>query len=253
MYKARYNPGFIFNGIKSNKKARSWIRRGFRICLEPKSTLQGRTWRHLGLENLLESDIGGIRSRWQAALVALVRHWIAAGRPRWSGTPMSSFEEWSLTIGGIIEACGFTDFLGNETQKWLNADDDLEARTLLLQALYDELGDRLFVVKDVLDRQRIIRTTFHDAGIPSETVIKSWDPTSVGLALHKIEGGFTTTGLMLESAGKNRRGGTQYRICRGSAEGLENQPSAVCDPPGMRLAEGAEGFPQSHIREENRE
>ena len=252
LYKARYNPGFIVNGIKSHKKPRSWIRRGFRICLEPKATLQGRTWRHLGLENLLENDAGGIRTRWQAALVTLVKHWIAAGMPRWTGTPLSSFEEWSLTIGGILESAGFRDFLGNEQQKWLNADEEIEARTLLLQTLYEDLGERTFVVKDVLDRQRIIRTAFHEAGIPSETLIKTWDPTNVGLALHKIEGGFTTVGLMLESAGKNRRGGTQYRVCRGSAEGMEIQPSAACDPPGMRTAEGAEGYPQLHTWEEER-
>jgi hypothetical protein len=251
LYKARYNPGFIVNGIKSNKKARSWVRRGFRICLEPKATLQGRTWRHLGLENLLENDTGGIRTRWQAALVTLVKHWVAAGMPMWSGTPMSSFEVWSMTIGGILEAAGYQSFLGNEQQKWLNADDEIETRTLLLQTLFDELGGRTFVVKDVLDRQRIIRTAFREAGIPSETLIKVWDPTNVGLALHKLEGGFTTVGLMLESAGKNRRGGTQYRVCRGSAEGMETQPSAACDRPGMRLAEGAEGFDSSYMMEEN--
>ncbi len=253
LYKTRYNPGFIVNGIKSNKKARSWVRRGFRICLEPKATLQGRTWRHLGLENLLENDTGGIRTRWQAALVALVKHWIASGMPMWHGTPMSSFEVWSMTIGGILEAAGYQSFLGNEQQKWLNADDEIETRTLLLQTLFDELGGRTFVVKDVLDRQRIIRTAFHEAGIPSETIIKAWDPTNVGLALHKLEGGFTTVGLMLESAGKNRRGGTQYRVCRGSAEGMDIQPSAACDPPGMRLAEGAEGLLPPYMREENGE
>ncbi|MCC6238129.1 MAG: DUF3854 domain-containing protein [Dehalococcoidia bacterium] len=56
------------------------------------------------------------------ALLVLVRHWMAVGRPAWTGKPMGSFESWCQTVGGILEAAGIEGFLGNRDDLYRQAD-----------------------------------------------------------------------------------------------------------------------------------
>ncbi len=56
------------------------------------------------------------------ALLVLVRHWIAIGRPAWTGKPMGSFESWCQTVGGILAAAGIDGFLGNRDELYRQAD-----------------------------------------------------------------------------------------------------------------------------------
>lgn len=48
-----------------------------------------------------------------AAILVLVRGWLAAGCPAWTGKPIGSFEAWCATMGGILEVAGVDGFLAN--------------------------------------------------------------------------------------------------------------------------------------------
>ncbi len=58
------------------------------------------------------------------ALLILVSHWLAEGRPLCS-KPFGSFEGWASVIGGIIEAAGLDGFLANlpTVQSEVNVED----------------------------------------------------------------------------------------------------------------------------------
>lgn len=51
---------------------------------------------------------------WSA--LVLIRSWLAAGRPTFSGRLLGSFERWSAAIGGVLEHAGIGGFLGNLTE-----------------------------------------------------------------------------------------------------------------------------------------
>jgi hypothetical protein len=51
------------------------------------------------------------RHRILSSLWSLIRHWSAAGKPQASGKPYLGFEQWGLTIGGIVEFAGFGNML----------------------------------------------------------------------------------------------------------------------------------------------
>lgn len=53
------------------------------------------------------------RSDLLEALFILVRNWFNLGKPKWSGTPFGSFDEWAGIVGGIIQAAGIEGFLEN--------------------------------------------------------------------------------------------------------------------------------------------
>lgn len=44
------------------------------------------------------------------AALTLIQHWVAQGRPTWTGQPIASFEQWSRVMGGILEAAGIEGF-----------------------------------------------------------------------------------------------------------------------------------------------
>lgn len=62
------------------------------------------------------------RPRLLAAVLTILRAWIEAGRPKWSGKAVGSFEAWSLTMGGILEAVGVDGFLGNREEMYARLD-----------------------------------------------------------------------------------------------------------------------------------
>jgi len=56
------------------------------------------------------------------ALLVLVQHWLASGRPPWRGTALGSFEPWSRVVGGILETAGFAGFLDNRENLYSRSD-----------------------------------------------------------------------------------------------------------------------------------
>jgi hypothetical protein len=58
------------------------------------------------------------------ALAVMVRHWQATGCPRPSVPPLGSFEEWTLIVGGILQAAGYKDFHANRDALIAQSDPD---------------------------------------------------------------------------------------------------------------------------------
>lgn len=56
------------------------------------------------------------------AYLTLARSWVAAGRPRWTGRALGSFERWSDVIGGILQHVGIAGFLENLSEFYETAD-----------------------------------------------------------------------------------------------------------------------------------
>ncbi len=50
------------------------------------------------------------------AVLVLVQHWIAQGRPLFSGRPLGSYESWSGVVGGVLETAGINGFLANSAR-----------------------------------------------------------------------------------------------------------------------------------------
>lgn len=99
-------------------------RRSVRIRIDPQTD---RPWlrkdfRH---ENLL-AWTRQHRPRLVQACVSLVLAWIEEGSPRWQGTPLGSFEEWSAILGGILDVSEIPGFLENIETTYADADIETE-------------------------------------------------------------------------------------------------------------------------------
>ena len=94
-------------------------RRCVRIRLDPGVD---RPWLR---QNFLHPDLRGWarrnRARLVRAVLIIIRHWIASGRPKF-GTRLGSFESWSEVIGGILECAGIPGFLQNRDELYEFAD-----------------------------------------------------------------------------------------------------------------------------------
>lgn len=84
-----------------------------------------------------KSHIRQNRGEIVAACVTLILNWIEQGMPKAKGKWLASFELWHATVGGVLEAAGFTKFQANrdELVDVTGADDD--PMQALVQAWYD--------------------------------------------------------------------------------------------------------------------
>ena len=60
------------------------------------------------------------------ALLTLVQHWIASGRPAFGGPTLGSYESWCEIIGGVLQCCGAEGFLTNREDLYKRADSETE-------------------------------------------------------------------------------------------------------------------------------
>jgi hypothetical protein len=72
----------------------------------------------------------------------MIRAWIDAGRPAWSGHPLGSFEAWSRIAGGILETCGVTGFMENYAELFETSNADGEAWRRLVHLWAEKVRDR---------------------------------------------------------------------------------------------------------------
>lgn len=87
-----------------------------------------RPARELFKHHPLLAWIRGHQSDITAAILTLVQHWLAAGRPP-GLSEIESYESWSHVVGGILTAAGYPHLLGNRAD-WLQS-----------QGLDDQWGD----------------------------------------------------------------------------------------------------------------
>lgn len=85
------------------------------------------------------------------ALLVLVRNWLAAGRPAFSGTPKASFEAWSRVIGGILETAGYVGFLDKKvTAEVAETDPEKEEFAAFVSAWWSEHKESHVTAKELL-------------------------------------------------------------------------------------------------------
>jgi hypothetical protein len=91
------------------------------------------------------------------AALTLIQHWVAQGKPAWTGQPVASFERWSRVMGGILQASGIEGFGTNEAtfrrernvrgnawlglaREWWTRHEDERVSSKDVWALVEELG-----------------------------------------------------------------------------------------------------------------
>jgi hypothetical protein len=98
---------------------------------------EGRTYRHPDLPGWLRRHRHDVI--W--ACLVLVQHWLARGRPDWSGAPMGSYESWCRVLGGILETAGIQGFLENRRELYSRGDADSEEWRAFTSAWWNEHRD----------------------------------------------------------------------------------------------------------------
>jgi len=135
-----------------------------------------------------------------AAIYAITRAWIIAGRPAAIEAPvMGSFEEWQETIGGILEFADVSGFLQNTAQTYENAEIN-EGIEELIEVWYQVIGPSAVTTKQI-QQQITFNPMFRD-------VLPDWlDPgdrgftRKLGRVLARKAGVHFTNGYKLERYG----------------------------------------------------
>jgi hypothetical protein len=102
-------------------------------------------FRHPDLEQWVLSHRGELL----AAVLTIWRNWIAKGRPE-ADAGMGSFERWSRTVGGALQAAGIKGFRSN-TASWLSDSDDDSGWGDHLRQLRARWGDGWFTTAQVAE------------------------------------------------------------------------------------------------------
>ena len=80
------------------------------------------------------------RPRLVQACLSLIQAWLDQGRPRWTGTPLGSFEEWSAVLGGILDVAGIPGFLQNTESTYADADIETEEWRVLTHLWWERFA-----------------------------------------------------------------------------------------------------------------
>ena len=83
-----------------------------------------------------------------SAALTLGRAWVGAGKPRWSGAGLGSFERWSEIMGGVLEVAGVVGFLADRPALQPGARTD--GLVALLDRWWERHGDQAFGVRELL-------------------------------------------------------------------------------------------------------
>lgn len=115
-----------------------------------------------------------------AALV-LVRSWVAAGSPAWSGRAIGSYESWSKTLGGILEHVGVAGFLSNMDIVDDDINDERDAAALVVETWWNRYGTGLVRTDDLAICD--MEDYFEAANLVGRAA-----QTKIGLGLKKLRG-----------------------------------------------------------------
>jgi len=121
-----------------------WVRMDAK-CSKP---FKRTGFKHKRLKEHVLADRGELL----AAVLTLARAWFVAGRPEPEVTPVGSFEDWTITIGGILEYAGVQGFLANSDQLYDQADAESMQWEAFLKTLDAVFYGELFTVAQVWER-----------------------------------------------------------------------------------------------------
>jgi len=115
-------------------------RRCFWIRLDAKMSrpYERADFRHGDLKSWVREHRGELL----AALLTMARAWYVAGCPPPQKVPASlgSFEQWTRTVGGILEYAGVQGFLGNQQMLYEQADEETPQWETFLQTWHEHYG-----------------------------------------------------------------------------------------------------------------
>lgn len=100
------------------REERPWLREGFK---------------HRDLPGWARAN----RGRLAAAVVTLVKAWLAKGKPIWGGRLPGNVERWAAMLGGILDAAGIDGFLDNSKKLYQQLDPDRQAWTAFVDAWWE--------------------------------------------------------------------------------------------------------------------
>jgi hypothetical protein len=121
-----------------------WIRMDAKV---PKP-FQRKNFKHKRLKQYVLAHRGELL----VALLTLARAWFMAGSPEPKVTPVGGFEDWTITVGGILQNAGINGFLENADQLYEQADNDSSQWESLLDRLAAVFGNQAFTVSQVWER-----------------------------------------------------------------------------------------------------
>ena len=106
-----------------------------------------RTFKHTDLLAFVKTE----RVTLLTSVLTLVRHWIAEGKPAYSGTERHRMAGWCSMVGGILETAGIHGFLENMDQLLEEADAEHEDLTLFIRLWHDKYKTDPRFAKDLAD------------------------------------------------------------------------------------------------------
>ncbi|MGD0953330.1 MAG: hypothetical protein ABR985_13220 [Methanotrichaceae archaeon] len=122
----------IFKTRLDAKVAQPWLRTDFKH-----PNLESWTFEH--------------RSEILSAILVMCCSWFEAGKPRPTIKPIGSYEQWTETLGGVLEFAGVEGFLGNSQEFYDNADQEEASLSEFFSAWYLIYGDKPQKVIDIHD------------------------------------------------------------------------------------------------------
>lgn len=139
-------------------------RRAVWIRLDPK---RDRPWDRSGFRHEpLIPWVNDHRHELVWALLVLVRHWIAEGRPAWKGRLLGSFESWCRIVGGVLEAAGIYGFLENRDELYRQVDAETEEWRTFVSVWWERFSSEPVKASDLLAlamEQELLPSVFETA------------------------------------------------------------------------------------------
>jgi hypothetical protein len=142
---------------------------------------EGRTFKYRLPEYALENRGAKI-----ANLLVMARAWLCAGRPQGHNPVLGSFEEWCNVTGGILEYAGLQGFLGNLSEMrraTADEEDDTEAWSAWIAAIFSSFGEEPFTAKNLSDAMHnafVLKPIQGTKAVVSEEDLRDSAPYSLG-------------------------------------------------------------------------
>jgi hypothetical protein len=160
------------------------------------------------------------------AFLVLAQHWVAQGRPAWTGKPLGSYEAWSSAVGGVLQAAGIEGFLANREELYRRTDAETEEWRAFVSAWWETCGDSSVKASDLYGLARqwdLLPSVF---GAARDDATERALKTRLGMAL-KQRRDRRFADFFLRSLGHDsHQKGTIYRLEPADPEGTPAEPSA---------------------------
>lgn len=186
-----------------------------------------KPWKRAGFreDNILAWALSH-RGEIVAAILTLARYWYTQGCPKPDVTPLGNFENWTITVGGILQSVSIPDFLTNlEKEDGESSIDEISLEWgAFIQAVYATFSDTPFILSELARRMREEDTLAEDLRetLPA-SLTKSFDQfqrsegrdrdfaTHLGHAF-RIRKGQVWGEFRLELAGKAHANKVQWKV-----------------------------------------